>query len=268
MAYKEWGDADNPHVLVCVHGLTRISDDFSTLAQELAPHYRIVAPDIPGRGKSDWFPDPVLYAVPNYVTACVTLLARINAEKVDWLGTSMGGLVGICLSALKGSPIRKLIINDVGPNIEFEALKRLGTYVGKRVRFNSLDEACQFIKTISAPFGPHTDEQWMELTRNVMIEELGEFRPHYDPKIGAAFQAVTPEMTKTAEAAMWPAYDAIKAETLVIRGQESDLLTRETALAMTDRGPRAQLVEIEGVGHAPTFMNSEQINIVKNFLQK
>ncbi len=266
MAYKEWGEPDNPHALICVHGLTRVGQDFNDLAQALGHEVRVVAPDVPGRGGSDWLPDPSLYAIPVYVAACVALLARVNATTVDWLGTSMGGLIGMGLAGLSNSPVRKLIINDVGPTLNFEALQRIGAYTGQAISFGTLQQACEYIKTISAPFGPHTDAQWMAMTQSVMVEKDGVLKPHYDPGIGQAFKNITPEMAQMGEAALWASYDAITADTLLIRGEHSDLLTPETAVAMTQRGPKAKRIDIAGVGHAPTFMNAQQIEIVREFL--
>ena len=266
LAYREWGEADNPHVLLCVHGLTRSSADFETLAQDLGKNVRVVAADMPGRGQSDWLPDPALYAVPTYVSACVALVARLNPGTLDWLGTSMGGLIGMGYASLPNNPIRKLMLNDVGPSLNFAALQRIGDYVGKPVQFQSLDEARKYIRTISQPFGPHTEAQWNALTDSVLVKK-GEFwQPHYDPNIGQAFQNLSESTTLQHEAALWAAFDSIKADTLVVRGEHSDLLSHETAKTMGQRGPRPRVIEVPGVGHAPTFMQNDQINIVRDFL--
>lgn len=267
MAYQSWGDDDNPRVLVCVHGVTRVSDDFDRLAESLSEHYRVICPDVVGRGRSDWLRDPRHYIVPQYVSDMVTLIARLDVAQVDWVGTSMGGLIGMGLAALPDSPVRKMVINDIGPNLNFPALSRIGEYIAQDVRFDSFEAGRDYIRTVSAPFGPHSDDEWDKLARDVLRKDNeGSWRRHYDLAIAKSFEGITEESTKRGEAALWAAYDAIRAPVLLVRGSESDLLTRETAQAMTERGPCAQLAEIPGVGHAPTFMHDDQIALVKNFL--
>jgi pimeloyl-ACP methyl ester carboxylesterase len=267
MAYKEWGDPHNPKVLMCVHGVTRVSDDFDILAQELCRDYRVVCPDVVGRGRSGWLRDPQHYHLPQYVSDMVTLLARLEAETVHWLGTSMGGLIGICLASLPDNPIRKLVINDVGPTLHPQALNRIGEYIGQAIRFPTFDEAARYIRTISLPFGPHTDEQWRKLAADVLRQDKdGQWTRNYDLGLSMPFKAATPEATERSEAMLWGAYDAIACPVLLIRGAESDLLTGEVANAMTQRGPKAKLVELGGIGHAPTFVHADQIAVVKSFL--
>ncbi|HEX4855700.1 MAG TPA: alpha/beta hydrolase [Limnobacter sp.] len=266
LAYREWGDPHNPHVLLCVHGLTRSSADFEAMAQDLGRDIRVVAADMPGRGASDWLPDPALYAVPMYVNACVALVARLNPGTLDWFGTSMGGLIGMGYASLPGNPVRKLILNDVGPSLNFKALQRIGDYVGKPVSFHTLQEARAYIRAISQPFGPHTEEEWNALTDSVLRQKDGKWTPHYDPAIGQAFQNLSESTALLHETALWAAYDSIKADTMVVRGEHSDLLTSETLASMSQRGPRPKVTEIAGVGHAPTFMQNGQIAIIRNFL--
>lgn len=266
LAYREWGDRDNPHVLLCVHGLTRSSADFDAMAQSLGKDIRVVAADMPGRGQSDWLPDPALYAVPTYVNACVALVARLNPGTLDWFGTSMGGLIGMGYASLPNNPIRKLILNDVGPSLNFSALQRIGDYVGKPVQFQTLEEARKYVRTISQPFGPHSEAQWNSLTDSVLVEENRLWKLHYDPAIGQAFQNLSESTTLQHEGALWAAYDAIKTDTLVVRGEHSDLLSQKTVTEMSQRGPKPRVIEVPGVGHAPTFVQNEQINIVRDFL--
>ena len=266
MAYWEWGDAANPKVLVCVHGLSRQGRDFDTLARALAPEYRVVCPDVAGRGKSDWLKNPASYAIPAYVADMVTLLARLDATEVHWVGTSMGGLIGLGLAALAESPIRRLVLNDVGPAIQYAALARIGTYVGQPAHWKTVDEAADALRAISLGFGPHTREEWLALTRPQLVADGDGFKPHYDPAIALPFRAVTPELAAAGEAMLWQAYDALKCPTLVLRGAESDLLARATADAMAQRGPRAQLHEFAGVGHAPMLVHADQIAVVREFL--
>lgn len=266
LGYREWGDPSNPNVLLCVHGLTRSSADFSALAQSLSDHYRVVAADMPGRGESDWLPDPSLYAVPHYVNACVALVARLKAESLDWLGTSMGGLIGMAYASLPNAPIRKLVLNDVGPTLSLPALQRIGDYVGKSPSFASLQEARNYIKAISLPFGPHSEEQWIGLCDSVLVKRNNQWTTHYDPAIAASFANINQDMVNQMQAGLWQAYDRIECETLLVRGAQSDLLSHETAIEMSQRGPRARVMELPGVGHAPTFIQDEQIQIVRDFL--
>lgn len=267
MAYKEWGDPHNPNVLVCVHGVTRVSDDFDIMAREFAETYRVICPDVVGRGRSGKLRNPQYYVIPQYVSDMVCLLARLDAETVDWFGTSMGGLIGMALASLPENPIRRLVLNDIGPSMNGAALARIGEYIGQDIRFDSFDEAVLYIRTISASFGPHTDEQWHKLASDVLRQdEQGKWRRHYDLGLAEPFKTMTPEAASIGEAALWAAYDAITCPTLLVRGSESDLLLPEVAQAMTQRGPRATLVEVPGVGHAPTFVQAEQIKLARDFL--
>lgn len=266
MAYKEWGDASNPNVVVCVHGLTRVSDDFDALAGALSTDYRVICPDIVGRGRSDHLRDPNYYQIPQYVSDMVTLIARLDVESVNWLGTSMGGVIGLALASLPNNPVRKLLLNDIGPSIDAEALARIGEYVGQKVHFDTFDAAWQYVRAISLSFGAHSDEQWRKLASDVMRQDTDEkWTFVYDPGLALPFKATTAESAQLDEQRLWAAYDAIRCPTLVVRGADSDLLSRETATAMSQRGPKAKVVELAGVGHAPTFLSEAQIAIAKNF---
>ncbi len=263
MSYLEWGDARNRDVLVCVHGLTRTGRDFDELARTLCSQFRVVCPDLAGRGESDRLADAQLYAVPQYLSDMVTLLARLDVEQVHWLGTSLGGLIGMALGAQPGAPLAKLVLNDAGPVLARAALQRIAQYLGQAPAFASVEQAEEYIRTIAAPFGPHTDAQWRFLTETWLRRNAdGTWRAHYDPRIAEPFRAALPDR----DLELWPLYDALRCPTLVLRGQVSDLLSRDTAQAMTRRGPRARLVEVAGVGHAPTLMHASQIGIVRDFL--
>ena len=266
MAYREWGDPHNPKVLVCVHGLTRVSNDFDALARSLCDTYRVVCPDVVGRGRSDWLKNPNFYTVPQYVADMVTLLARLNAETVDWFGTSMGGLIGMGLASLPDSPVRKLLLNDVGAVLNTTALTRIGEYVGRPVRFATFDEAMQYVIAISITFGQHSDEEWRKFAEDVLRQDKeGQWILHYDPDLSVPFKATTPESAQRDAAVLQATYDALRCETLLVRGAESDLLSRDVAHDMTQRGPKAKLVELLGVGHAPTFVHDDQIAIAREF---
>ena len=269
MAYHEWGDPANPRVLMCVHGLTRTGRDFDMLAQSLCGEYRVVCPDVAGRGRSDWLPDPSNYVVPKYVADMVTLIARLNVEKVDWFGTSMGGLIGMGLAGLPNSPVRKLLLNDVGPRITASAVERIGAYLGLPVRFKTFEEGLAYLQTISASFGRHTPEQWRELNGAILKPVQGEqgleWGLHYDPALAVPFRAATPEQLVAGEAALWHMFEAITVPVLVVRGAQSDLLLRDTVADMVARGKHVSSVEIPDVGHAPTFVDPAQIAVARQF---
>lgn len=269
MSYKEWGDPANSKVLICVHGITRVANDFDALAAAMADQYRVICPDVVGRGHSDSLRNPQHYQIPQYVSDMVTLLARANAESVAWFGTSMGGLIGMGLASLPDTPISKLVLNDVGPALNLEAIVRIGEYIAQDVRFDSFDEAAAYIRAISLSFGPHTEQQWHKLASDVLKQnEQGQWIRHYDLGLAIPVKNTTPELAAAAQAMLWHAYDAIRCTTLLVRGGESDLLTAEAAQQMTQRGPRAQLIELPGVGHAPTFVHEDQIALAREFLLK
>jgi len=266
MAYWEWGERANRDVLVCAHGLSRQGRDFDTLARSMCDRYRVVCPDVAGRGRSDWLAEPMDYTIARYVADMVTLLARLDAQVLHWVGTSMGGLIGLGLAALPNSPVSRLVLNDVGPTIEPAAIARIGGYVGRASQWKTLDEAADDLWTISTGFGPHTREQWLALTEPQLRQDGDSLRPRSDPAIAIPFKAVTPEMAAAGEALMWRSYDRLTCPTLLLRGAQSDLLSPATARAMTERGPRARLVEFAGVGHAPTLVQPEQVQTVREFL--
>ena len=271
MAYKEWGAPDNPKVLVCVHGVTRVSDDFDALALALSDRYRVVCPDVVGRGRSGRLRNAQLYQIPQYVSDMVTLIARVTAHadggSVDWFGTSMGGLIGMGLASLPDTPIGKLVLNDIGPTLDPVALQRIGDYIAQDLRFDSFAEGAAFVRAVSAPFGAHTEAQWHKLAADVLREGPdGKWVRHYDMGVAEPFRGATPERARADEAALWAAYDAIRCPTLLVRGAQSDLLSRETAQQMRIRGPHPTLVEIPDTGHAPTFINADQIAIARTFL--
>ena len=265
MAYTEWGDPQNPRVLICVHALTRNCRDFDFLARAMASHYRVVCPDVAGRGLSEWLKHPAGYAIPNYVADMVTLIARLDVVTVDWVGTSMGGLIGMALAGMEGSPINRLVLSDVGPEITSESIQRIATYVGTDPHWNTYAEAEAFVRAVSAPFGALSDAQWAHLTEHCVRQESdGRWAFRYDPKIAEPFKASFGDQPIN----LWPFYDRVSCPTLVLRGAESDLLTRDTWQQMGLRGPHAELAEIPDVGHAPMFLNEAQINVARDFLLK
>jgi pimeloyl-ACP methyl ester carboxylesterase len=277
MAYWEWGDASAGHVVLCVHGLSRQGRDFDVLAQALVARsktpMRVVCPDVAGRGHSDWLTDPMAYQVPTYAMDMLALLAQLKPTTLDWVGTSMGGLIGMAVCGQPNlplsAPVRRLVLNDVGPAVAWVFVERLKTYLGKSMRFASLEQAAAALWAISSSFGPHTPAQWLELSRHMVkpiADSAGQVALHYDPAIAVPVQTLTPELAAQGEAMLWHLYDAITAQTLLLRGADSDLLTPATAQAMAQRGPKAQLVEFAGVGHAPTLIAPDQVDTVASFL--
>ena len=261
LAYGEWGAADSERVVVCVHGLTRNGRDFDVLAAALAEKgCRVVCPDVVGRGASGRLADPAGYGYPQYLADMNALLARLDVEQVDWVGTSMGGLIGMMLAAQPGAPIRRLVINDVGPFIPLAALERIGGYVGRAPVFADLDAAEAYLRDVYATMGALGDLQWRHLTLSSVEAVKGGYRLAYDPAIAEAFKQVTADID------LWSLWDAITAPTLVLRGANSDLLLAETAAEMAARGPKAKVIEIPGCGHTPSLMDVEQIALVRDWV--
>ena len=279
MAYWEWGPTLASHVVLCVHGLSRQGRDFDVLAQALVERsggaVRVICPDVVGRGKSDWLTDPMGYQVPTYAADMFTLLAHLQptTQVLDWVGTSMGGLIGLAVCGQTQFPLpvplRRLVLNDVGPVIQWDSIVRIGQYLGRTVQFESLEQAADAMWAVSTTFGPHTPAQWLELSRHMVKPVPGTANAvtlHYDPAIAVPFGTMTQDSAMQGEAVLWQLYDAIAAQTLVLRGAQSDLLSAQTARLMTERGPKARLVEFAGVGHAPTLIAADQVDAVTRFL--
>jgi pimeloyl-ACP methyl ester carboxylesterase len=260
--YTEWGAADNPHVVVCVHGLTRNARDFDFLAQRLSARCRVICPDVAGRGFSERLTHPDDYGYPLYLADMAALIARTGADRVDWVGTSMGGLIGMLLAVQPGSPLRRLVMNDVGPLVPKAALERLAGYVGQDPRFDTLEAVERYLREIFAPFGPLTDEQWQHLAQHGALRlDNGRYALAYDPAIGNAFKAPLQDVN------LWPVWKALRLPVLVMRGAESDLLLAQTAKEMVESAPSgSKLIEFAGIGHAPALMADDQIAAVEDFL--
>ena len=265
MAYHAWGDPNNSKVLLCVHGLTRRGSDFKTLAQAMCKDYYVVCPDVVGRGDSDRLSNPMLYAIPQYVADITELVKKLGVSQVDWFGTSMGGLIGMVYAAMPKSPIRRMLINDVGPKIEPEAIKRLGSYVGQPFAFANRADALTRLNQICASFGVHSPEEWEIYNGPMLIQRDGVWIMHYDPNISVPFAAVNPIMAKAGEMAMWHAFKQIHIPMLIVRGGDSDLLSAATVAEMCKVNPHARSIEIPNVGHAPAFVKPEQIALAKEF---
>jgi pimeloyl-ACP methyl ester carboxylesterase len=267
MHYFEWGDPAAERVVICTHGLTRNGRDFDTLAQALLPEFRVVCPDIAGRGKSDWLEAKEDYGYLQYCADITALIARVTAgaaasKHIYWVGTSMGGIIGMLLASRPKTPIEKLVLNDVGTVIPKAAQERIAAYVGKDPRFKTFEELEAYVRFVGAPFGPLTNAQWRHLTETgAKRHEDGSWGLCYDPGIGIPFQKAP-----IADVDLWMYWDAITCPTLLLRGVQSDLLLRETAAAMTLRGPKPKLVEFNGIGHAPMLMADDQVKLVRDFL--
>lgn len=286
MAYREWGDPDNGQVLLCVHGLSRNGNDFNEVAKAMAGEYRVVCPDIVGRGASDFLLNPAGYVVPQYVSDITTLLARVQPASLDWLGTSMGGLIALAFAAVVGGKekaiaagdnqalprttgltLRKLILNDVGPAIEPASIARIAGYVGVPMQFDSFDDAVIYMKTNAASFGPLSDAQWVEFTKAVMVQKGQVWTQHYDLAIAQAFAGLKDEkMLKAGEAMLWGAFEALQCPILLIRGERSDLLSKATAEQMQARNKNLQMLDIPETGHAPSLLVDSQVQAVRQFL--
>ncbi|GKS68101.1 pimeloyl-ACP methyl ester carboxylesterase [Nitrosomonas sp. PY1] len=270
IAYTDWGDPQNPHVVICAHGLTRNCRDFDYLARALESEYRVIAFDVVGRGRSDWLEEACDYNFyPLYLSDATSLIAHIQAQynariTFDWVGISMGALIGMILSIQPQAPamFRKLIMSDIGPLIPATALTRISDYVDLDPRFDTFEAFKTYMKKISESFGPLTDAQWNHMAIYSMREyDDGTYGFRYDPKIGISLKEF-----EIKDIDLWQQWDQMTVPTLVLRGTESDLLSVDTAAQMKIRGPKAQIVELPGIGHAPTIMDKQQIQIVRNFI--
>jgi pimeloyl-ACP methyl ester carboxylesterase len=272
ISYTDWGNPSNPHVVLCVHGLSRNSRDFDFLAAALTPECRVVCMDVAGRGESEWLEDKSYYSFATYQSDAAAMLARAAASRIDWVGTSMGGLIGMLLAARPGSPIRRLVLNDVGPLIPWSALLRLKGYITRGRRFRSLDEVELYFRDVCASFGPLTDAQWRHLARHgARLGSEGEYELRYDPKIGDGLHGqVDPEFPLGPDLLrgidLWNVWSKLEIPTLVLRGAESDVLRATTLKEMRERKPELEVAEFPGVGHAPALMSDDQIRVVREFL--
>jgi pimeloyl-ACP methyl ester carboxylesterase len=261
VAYDEWGRKDSAQTVICVHGLTRNAHDFDALATALEQDRRLACPDLVGRGRSDWLADKQQYTFATYCGDMVALMARLGQETYDWVGTSLGGFIGMFLAAQPNSPIRRLVINDAGAFVPKSAPQRMLEYVGIEQSFESLAEAEQYFRKVYQTFGPLTDAQWADLTRHSVRRRLEDraYTLTYDPDIVAP-------MRSPQDLNLWPVWEEIRCPVLLLRGAESDVLTPDVVERMLKRGPKTDLVEFQGVGHAPALRDAQQIDAVKRWL--
>lgn len=261
IAYTEWPGPSGARTVLCVHGLTRNGRDFDYLAEALSADFRVVCPDMPGRRNSQWMP-PEAYHYNFYLATLAALIGRLGVEEVDWVGTSMGGILGFMMAGIPEAPVRKLVVNDIGPLIAKEGLERIVTYTGLNQSFRDLDELEAKLREHAAGFGPLSDEEWRHLAvHSARQKPDGTLGFAYDPCIADGLRK-----GPIADIDLWANWDAVRCPTLIIRGDTSDVLRRADAEAMTRRGPPAQLVEFSGIGHAPALMAAGQIGAVRDFL--
>jgi pimeloyl-ACP methyl ester carboxylesterase len=265
LAFDAWGDPAAPTV-VCVHGLTRNGRDFDALAETLAGSYQVICPDLPGRGHSEWLDDPMLYQAQHYVTALAHLLAWIDRD-VAWVGTSLGGICGMLIAAMDGSPINRLVLNDVGPFIPAEALIRIRDYMvtsagsPMMARFSGVEAIERHLRIVHAPFGPLSDMQWAQLAQNsARALPDGRFTMHYDPRIAEPMRGHDP-----VDVDMWALWERILVPRMVIRGETSGTLLRDTVVRMEASG--AEAFEVAVTGHAPALLDPLQIGAIRSFLE-
>lgn len=293
VAYNEWGGAENRHAVLCVHGLSRNSRDFDRLAQTLEADCRVVCMDVVGRGDSDWLADKSAYCFPTYLGDAAALIARVTTPlrkglfgqlherflggptptaKVDWVGTSMGGLIGMLLAAKPGSPIRRLVMNDVGPFVPWNALIRLKGHIGGQGHFDDMMGVADYVQRACANFGPFDDDWREHLTRHAAEPDpAGGYRLRYDPGIvrGTAVHRdpelpIGPEFLRGID--LWSVWQNVRCPVLVLRGAESEVLPAEVANRMSQDKTNVQVVEFPGVGHAPSLAMPDQIGVVRSFL--
>jgi pimeloyl-ACP methyl ester carboxylesterase len=300
LAYTDWGEPNNPHVVICVHGLSRNSRDFDWLATALSTDVRVVCPDVVGRGESDWLQDRFAYCFPTYLSDAAALVARVTVTPpqgqgqglladlrdrlrgrprdpaapatLDWIGTSMGGLIGMLLAAKPGSPIRRLVLNDVGPFVPWAGLVRLKGHVGSDSSFADMDEVEKYFRRVCAEFGQLDDAYWHQLAEHsVSLGEDGRYTVRYDPAISRGLPVhmdpelpIGPEFLRGID--LWNVWDAVDCPVLVLRGADSQVLPREVVDEMKRRKPELRVVEFEGVGHVPALATPDQIEVIRDFL--
>jgi pimeloyl-ACP methyl ester carboxylesterase len=268
LAYAEWGSRHAARTVICVHGVSRTGRDFDVLAQALVEQdARVIAPDLPGRGRSEWLASPAHYTDRAYTSAMAALIARLDVQHIDWIGTSLGGHIGMMLAAEPSTPIRRLVLNDFGARVSASALRRIGSYLTRPWRFASINDLELHLREALAPFGKLSDAQWRTLALHSAVQgPSGDLRLHFDPAIGARFA-----IPIWLDVVLWTLWDKIECPVLILRGEDSDLLSSETVGQMLRRGPAAKAgkvsaVQLAGCGHAPALLDAQQVGVVQAFL--
>jgi pimeloyl-ACP methyl ester carboxylesterase len=264
IAYTEWGDAKAKQTILCVHGLTRNSRDFDQLAARLSVSARVACPDLIGRGASDWLSNPALYNQAQYVYDLTALIARLDVDSLIWVGTSLGGLLGMYIAAQPNTPIKALVLNDVGPLVSHHGLSRIMKYAKHENKFSSLLDVEKFLRNLYQTQEPISDELW-RYKAQISAKQLpdGNYTLAYDPHVTKA-----PFKLWFTDINLWYLWDKIKCPVLVLRGQNSDILSAETLTKMSITGPKATTKVIPGCGHAPMLMTDDQIDIVSSWLSQ
>lgn len=261
--YYEWNSSKTADTLLCVHGMTRVGRDFDYLAQALQPHYHVICPDMVGRGKSDRFKNKDSYKIEQYLSDLTALIARLNISSLDWLGTSMGGILGMIIAAQSNTPVRRLILNDVGAQMPESAVKRILSYAGIKTHFPTREQAEAFLRLIYTPFGIIEKEYWQHLFQHSLVDDpKGGYTLNYDPQVVGAVEEKNQPHFK-----LWDFWDKIKCPVLVIQGEDSDILTDDILSLMRKRGPLFDLIKIPHCGHVPMLIEQKQIALVKNWLE-
>lgn len=265
IGYHVWGQANDAPPVMCVHGLTRHGGDFDPLARALSGKRRVICPDLVGRGASDWLPDPTDYHIPQYNCDLTAVMAANGGGAFDWVGTSLGGLCGIVMAGLPNSPIRRLVINDVAPEVPRAALRRVASYLSEPLRFADYDATEAHLREVYSGFGPMTDDDWRHMAHtSVYLGEDGGYAPHFDPAIGVNFR----QYWLLTQFKLWTYWQRISCPILIVRGTESDFLTDDLLARMIAEQPEAQVLEVTGVGHTPTLNSADQIDPVLAWLAK
>ncbi len=266
IAYQEWGNPKNEKVLICVHGLTRNSQDFDDLAQVLKQDYRVICPDIVGRGKSDYLINPNYYGIPLYVADLLTLINHLQLTSIDWLGTSMGGLIGMSIACIENTPIKRLILNDVGAYIPATAIQRIGEYLcQKQPIFDNFQQVKEYVKKVYSSFGNLTENQWEKLAKySVELSDHNQYKLNYDPAISTAFQGLKSGEFQPID--LWQIWDLIHCPVLLLHGENSDLLLSETITKMQENHDNLEVKHLKNCGHAPALMSLDQINLIQTWL--
>ena len=268
LAYYEWGESTNPEVVVCLHGLSRNARDFNFLAQTLALHYRVLCVDIAGRGRSDWLVNKADYNYLVYLQDVRALLDALKLGQITLIGTSMGGIIGMMLAAQWKDSIKRLVLNDIGKTVSAIGLKRIISYVGTSGLFATKEEAMAYLRSIIAPFGISSEVQWQhmfETSFNALAD--GRYALAYDPGISQPFKEASNTKDAIADIDLTVVWNAVECPVLILRGEVSDILTQETAMAMCQRVASTKLVEIKNAGHAPALLDESQIRIITDWLE-
>lgn len=264
MVYYEWGDPNNPKVLLCIHGLFRNARDFDTLAETLSSHYRVICPDMIGRGLSDKVTNPKDYNILTYLSDIAILLAHLGITQIDYLGTSMGGIIGMVMAAMHHSPIKKLVLNDIGPFVDAKALQEIVTYgtEGSKRSFETLGEVEVYLKKTYSSFAQLSPEQWNHLAEcGVWQNSNKQYELAYDPKIienvRLAIQNNIPQ---------WALWSSIQCPILVLHAALSNVLSEDTVLKMQQLQPTLKTIKIPNIGHPVSLMKKEEIDWVEEWL--